>query len=76
MKEYVDTKETSISPTNLLWGTVFIVWGLLWVFVLSGVIEISSTAVNWFWRLSPLFWVVLGIIIIFHDDSRIEEVKK
>ena len=75
MKEYASAKETTISPTNLFWGAVFIVWGVLWLLVVSGAIRISSSTVDWFWMLSPLLWVALGIIIIFHDDSKIEEVK-
>ena len=64
-----------IPTSNLIWGILFICWGIFWLIFTFGIAKARSDVMEFLLMASPLFWVVLGIILFFHDDSKIEEVR-
>jgi len=64
-----------VSLNNLVWGILFSAWGVFWLLVTFGLTGFPSDAMVFLIQLSPLFWVVLGLILFFHDDGKIEEVR-
>ncbi len=72
----MDTKKQGIPPINLFWGTLFIIWGIFWLLISFGIVGMPDNAITFLLKLSPIFWIILGIVIFIHNDSEIEEVKE
>jgi len=71
----MNRKNRGISTSNLFWGTLLISWGMFWLILLLVDLDLPGRAVGLVVMLSPMFWIILGIILFFHSDSEIEEVK-
>jgi len=71
----MDRKNQPIPPINLFWGTIFINSGIFWLLISFGLVGMPDNAITFLLKLSPLFWVILGIILFVHSDSEIEEVN-
>jgi len=64
-----------ISTSNLIWGTLFILWGIISLLLTFGMLEVDPDPIEYFLMFFPLLWIVLGIILFIHDDRKIEEVR-
>lgn len=60
-------------PGSIIWATIFILIGIILTLMSYGVITIERLAD--IFKAWPLVFVVLGIWILFKNDSKIEEVR-
>ena len=63
------------SLTNIVWGLLFIAWGALWLLASFDMMSLSADSMDFICLISPGFWVVLGLIILFRDDGKVEEIR-
>jgi len=71
----MNEENQGISTNNFFWGSLFISWGIFWLLVTFGIVGVPHNTVTFLLKLSPIFWVILGIVLFVHSDSRIEEVR-
>ena len=53
------------------WGIFFILIGIILLLFSYEIVTISE-----WWKAWPFIIVLIGVIMIFHNDSKIEEVKQ